>query len=114
MTNSIVTPEQFARLVLNAQRTALYTHPGTQQTWVNARITTESIYDKHLSWASLSTVRKAANAAHEQGLIRNVSHHGARYEWAPSQVFLLQTITELMEENKALREADEHARAISA
>lgn len=94
MAMALITPQQFADAVLNTARTEPRAH-----------ITTETMHAKCFSFASLSAVRKAANAAHDAQLIRDVSHHAGRRVWAPGVRYMLDRITTLLRELEQARGA---------
>jgi hypothetical protein len=59
------------------------------------RLNAERIQSEYFPAASRSTVLRAINAANDAGDIVDLSHHGARPDWAPSRPYLLRTIANL-------------------
>ena len=56
------------------------------------QLNAERLQTEYFPAASRSAVLRAINAASKAGQIVDLSHHGARPDWAPSRNYLLQTI----------------------
>lgn len=62
---------------------------------VAGRVNAEYLQTHYFPTASRSAVLRAISAASRDYLIVDLSHHGARPDWAPSRDYMLQTIAEL-------------------
>lgn len=89
--STIVTAEDFADAVMLREHRRM-----TTGKW--ERMRTEDIRAESFADVSITTVRKAANAARDKGLIEDTSHHDGRREWRVSRSYLHARIAEWIDD----------------
>ena len=94
--NPTITAEDFADAVMSREHRRMTT-PGAK--W--ERMRTEDIRAESFADVSITTVRKAANAARDKGLIEDTSHHDGRREWRVSRSYLHARIAEWIDDARA-------------